>query len=64
MCVVFITQAEGMNDKLLSKVPTAITYTGRQPQEVVDEDRTVADYPIPIAAEDLTIVNINDVFER
>ena len=62
--VVFITQdAEGLKQKLLAGTPTNITYAGRQPQEILDEDKTIASYPVPVKAQDITVVNINDVFE-
>jgi zinc protease len=65
MWVVFITQdAEGMKRKILSGEPTNITYAGRQPQEVLDEDKIIASWPIPVKPEHVTIVNINEVFEK
>jgi zinc protease len=63
--VVFITQdAPGLKDKLLKRVPTAITYAGKQPQAVLDEDEIIANYPIPVTEADISIININDVFEK
>lgn len=65
LCVVFITRdAEGMKKKLLEGSPTNITYAGKQPQEVLEEDKIIASYPIPVKPEDITIININDVFEK
>jgi len=65
MWAVFITQdAEGMKKKLIEGAETQISYAGRQPKEVLDEDRIIASYPIPVAAKDITTVNINEVFER
>jgi zinc protease len=62
--VVFITEdAEGMRQKLLAGTPTNITYAGKQPQEILDEDKTIASYPIPLKAQEITVMNINDVFE-
>jgi zinc protease len=63
--VVFITQdAPGLKEKLLKRMPTPITYAGKQPQSVLDEDKIIANYPIPVTDEDITIININEVFER
>jgi hypothetical protein len=65
MWVVFITQdAAGMKQKLLAGTPTNITYAGKQPQEVLDEDKIIAAYPIPVKPENITILSINEVFEK
>lgn len=65
MWVVLITKdAEGMKKILLEGTATNITYAGQQPKQVLDEDRIIATYPIPVLARDISIVNINDVFER
>jgi zinc protease len=62
--VVLITQdAEGLKQKLLAGTPTHITYAGKQPQEILDEDKIIASYPIPVKAQDITVLSINDVFE-
>lgn len=65
LAVVFITQdAEGMKQKILSGEPTNITYAGTQPQSVLDEDKLIASWPIPVRPEDVTILDINAVFEK
>jgi hypothetical protein len=53
-----------MKKKLLDGEPTLITYAGKQPQEILDEDQIIAAYPIPVKAENITIININDVLEK
>ncbi len=64
MYVVMITSdAEAMKQKLLSGVPTSITYAGPRPQAVLDEDQAIARFPIPVRASDITIVPIDRVFE-
>ncbi|NIY13208.1 MAG: insulinase family protein, partial [Gemmatimonadetes bacterium] len=63
--LVMVTQdAEGMKQKLLSGEPTAITYAGPQPDEVLAEDEEIASYPIPVTEEDITIIGIEEVFEN
>jgi zinc protease len=65
MYVVFITaDAEGLKQKLLSGAPTPITYAGGNPAEHLAEDEAIANFPIPVAAENITIIGINEVFER
>jgi zinc protease len=62
--VVFITQdAEGLKKKLLEGTETNIAYAGKQPQNVLDEDKIIARYPIPVKPADITILNIDQVFE-
>jgi zinc protease len=63
--VVFITQdAKGLKEKLLKGAETPITYAGKQPDSVLAEDKIISNYPIPVKETDITIVGINDVFER
>lgn len=63
--VVIITQdAESMKKKLLSGEATPITYAGQQPQEVLEEDKLIARFPIPVTDQDIKIININEVFEK
>ncbi len=62
--IVMITQdAEGLKEKLLSGVPTPITYAADQSAEHMAEDAEIASFPIPVKAENITIIGINDVFE-
>jgi len=65
MYVVFITQdAEGLKRKLLSGEPTPITYAGAKSAAHMAEDVEIARFPIPVKAEDITIIGINEVFEK
>jgi zinc protease len=62
--IVFITRdAEELKNKLLSGVPTPITYSGEKPAAVHEEDREIAGFPIGVKEDDITIIDINDVFE-
>ena len=64
MYMVFIVRdAEGLKDMLLGGVPTPITYAGEKPPEVWAEDELIASFPIPVKAENIRIVGINEVFE-
>jgi zinc protease len=65
MWVVFITEdAEGLKRKLVSGVPTFITYAGAKPAELLAEDELIASFPLRVAADDITITGIDEVFER
>lgn len=65
MYVVMITaDAEAMKRKLLAGTPTPITYAGERPAAVLEEDEEIARFPIPVDADDITIIPIDQVFER
>ncbi len=65
MYIVLITRdAEAMKDKLLSGVATPITYAGEMSAELMAEDELIASFPIPVTEENITIIGINEVFER
>ncbi len=65
MYIVFITaDAEGMKQKLLSGVATPITYAGDKSADHMAEDELIASFPIPVDEEDITIIGINEVFEK
>jgi zinc protease len=63
--IVFITRdAEGLKRKLLSGEATPITYAGDKPPELLAEDREIAEFPIPVKEGNISIIGINDVFEK
>ncbi len=65
MYIVFITRdAEAMKAKLLSGVATPITYATEMSAEHMAEDELIASFPIPVTEENITIIGINEVFER
>jgi zinc protease len=62
--LVMITQdAEGMKRKLLSGEPTPISYPSPKPDSILQEDREIASFPIPVKAENIHIVKVQEVFE-
>jgi zinc protease len=65
MYVVFITRdAEAMKQKLLSGVATYTTYNSPQSPEHMAEDEEIANFPIPVEEENITIISIDDVFGK
>ncbi len=65
MHMVFITNdAEGMKQMLLSGVPTRIGYNSEQSAEHMAEDDLIANFPIPVSEENITIIDIDEVFEQ
>jgi zinc protease len=64
MYLVFITaDAEAMKQKLLSGEPTSIAYAGEPSAEIQAEDEEIASFAIPVDEEDITIIDIMEVFE-
>ena len=66
MWVVFVTSdAEALKAKLLSGEPTFIRYAGEQPAGAGGRGhRRSRSFPIPVTAEDITILPIAEVFEK
>lgn len=63
--MVLITEdAESLKEKLVAGTPTPITYASEKPDSVLDEDREIASFKIPIRAEKVHIVNIDEVLDR
>ena len=64
MYLVIITEdAEALKAKLISGDATPITYAGEQPPSILEEDREIAVYPIPVEEDDFVILDIMEVFE-
>ena len=61
--VVITKDAEGFKRKLLSAIPTQITYAGSQPKDVLKEDEAIAAFPIPVKEQNIQIVSIDEVFQ-
>lgn len=61
--VVITSDAVGFKNKLLSGSPTAIEYPGKPSDEVIEEDKSIAAFPISVKEKNIQIVNIDDVFE-
>ncbi len=60
---VFVTnEAEKLKTALVNNEPSPIKYPTPKPQEVLEEDKEIATYPLKVKAEDVTIVPIEKVF--
>jgi zinc protease len=55
--------APAFRQALLSGAPSPITYKTPKPQAVLDEDREIAAFPLPVKPEDVTIVKVEDLFK-
>lgn len=61
--VVITADAAAFKRKLLSGEPSVITYAGERSAELLDEDKTISTFKIPVKEGDITIVPIDKVFE-
>jgi zinc protease len=63
--VVFITEdAEGLKRKLLSGAPSPIRYAGAKSPAHMAEDAEIARFAIPVKEDHITIIRIDDLFDR
>ncbi|MEM8930279.1 MAG: pitrilysin family protein [Acidobacteriota bacterium] len=56
--------AEGLTRQLTSGEPTPITYGSAKPQEVLDEDEIIAAYPLDIAADAVSVITVDEIFQK
>jgi zinc protease len=56
--------APGLTAALTSGAPTPISYDNPKPKEITDEDREIAAFPLGIAVDRVTIVPVEEAFER
>lgn len=56
--------AEGLAATLASGAPTPVTYETPKPAEILEEDRTIAAWPLDIARERIEIIPVEQAFER
>ncbi|GAB4365288.1 MAG: hypothetical protein Kow0042_04430 [Calditrichia bacterium] len=62
--VVFVTnEAEKLKEMLVKNLPSPITYTTPKPQEVLDEDVEIANYPLKVKPENVKIVQLDELFQ-
>jgi zinc protease len=64
MRVVMITKdAENLRDAIVKNKPAHITYAASKPQELLSEDAIIANYPIKVKPENVTITPVEKVFQ-
>jgi len=62
--VVFITDdAEALKETLVNNAPSPITYQSEKPAAVIEEDKEISTYPLSVKPENVTIVDVNALFE-
>lgn len=64
MRVVLITKdAEGLKKQIVDNEPGKITYASPKPQDVLDEDKIISTFPIPVKSGNVTITPVDEVFQ-
>lgn len=63
--IVIVTgDARGLRDALTRGMPSPIEYPTPKPQHVLDEDREIERYPLPIEADAVAVMPVEEAFER
>lgn len=61
--VIIAKDAEGLRETLLEDEPSSIQYDAPKP-ELAEEDKVIGSYQLNLEPEDVTIVDVNDVFAK
>jgi zinc protease len=56
--------ASAFADQLVSNAPSPITYTSPKPNEVLEEDKIISTFPLPIKRENIKIVPVTELFVK
>ena len=63
MQIAIVTKdAAALKESLVAGTPSPITYKSPKPQPVLDEDKEIGVFPVPVKAEDVTIVPVTELF--
>jgi zinc protease len=63
--IVIVTRGgEAFRSALVAGKPSPISYASAPPKEILDEDKLIEKYPLRIKADDVTIVPVDQVFQR
>ena len=65
MAVAIITpDAEALAEALINDTPSPMEYASEKTDEIYEEDRVIQQYPLGLDADDVRIIDVDDVFER
>lgn len=62
--VVVTGQAQALREALVADAPSPVSYETPKPQAILDEDQTIAAYPLAIRPEAVRIVPVETIFEE
>ncbi len=57
-------EAEALEEALVSDAPSPMTYASQKPPELLAEDEEIAAYPLAIPEENVTIVPVEEIFDK
>src|SRR5438093_7455109 len=64
MRIVLITKdADRLRDAIAKNTPSPIVYNSPKPEEILDEDKIIQSYKINVKSEDVSVAQVNRVFE-
>lgn len=61
---VITKDAESFKKDLVNDTPSPITYVSPMPSAVLDEDKIIEKYPLPVSADKIKIIKVEDMFQR
>ncbi len=65
MTIAIVTgEAEKLREALLEDTPSPMTYAAPKPEEVLLEDKEIESFPLRIAEDGVSVVAIDEIFER
>ncbi len=66
LCIAIVADhAQQLADKLASDAPTPITYdTAGTPADILNEDKNIEKFPVPIAKDAIQVVPVEQMFEK
>lgn len=65
MEIAIITKdAQGLKDALVQEAPSPITYSSPKPDQILEEDKEIAVFPLKIKAENVKIVKVEELFKK
>ena len=64
MVIAVVTEdAEGFKKALVENSPSPIQYDSSKTEDILEEDKLIMNYPLPIQAENITIISADKIFE-
>jgi len=64
MKIAIVTKdADALRQAIVSNASSPVTYTSPKPPEILEEDKTIQEFPIKVAAENVKVVPVDSVFQ-
>jgi zinc protease len=62
--VIVTRDAQGLRDALVSDAVSSIKYESPKPEEILAEDKIIEKFPLPVSEKAITIVPVDQMFEK